>query len=1195
MRLPTPLPQILLAGALLLAAPPARAQDFREPHQPLPQFSAPASGPCLGHYGGSPFSPPQPNDMTFVVDQDYGLDSGCSYRLDGPLVFNIPVGRVVGDVALLKSNGLIGDYATLRMPAFDVDFDAIVPPYAPERDRVYFNGHLVNEIFLNGLNGAWILNTFQVPIEWVNFPTDPGEGGTVQPENNTIRIEIDVANSEEVWCTSIDWAALTIEVVRPVVMAHGILSSGVVWNDVWLAQLQSLGIKYGTPGNHGNLDSIVNNAAKIGDEVAAAKARFGVDKVVLVGHSKGGLDSRQYTENNQDVEQVIQLGTPNGGSPLADALQAGAIVGLGLPATIIVNALAGPAGVQLTTPYMSSYNSNHGYNPDVTYTALAGDYDPGPCGFFGFGCLIDKAMLAIAGRGDTIVPVWSVHALPYTSNLLLPTFGANEQAKHTSIEKSQLAFNLVQGRVKRKGTPVPSTCPGNPLLASLTPMLTLSDGGYRNTLTPLNATAGGTPTPQNRSATVVGVLTQGQVETHSLFIDAGPNTSVIMFYPSGNVDMALISPTGVRFDAASIAGMTDVAIADMDILGGRVEVISFQNMPLGVWSVEVSAPTVTEPAGSVSYALSAWFENPTISLTGELPTPAVPVGAPLPLIAHPLDGTTPITGATAFALVVTPGGVRTTVPLNDAGLPGDAVAGDGAYGGLFTGVTEAGTYPVVFVAQSVGPPAFSRETYCLATASVGGSTLQGTFLDSGVDLNGNTFFDNLTVTANMLVATAGRYRVFATLRDSAGNEHQASTEADLTPGAQTMALPFDGRNIFQNRVDGPYTLSRISLSEVRAGGEILPLQTLLNAYQTAPYAYSVFEHSPISLTGTGSAQGVDLNGNARFDRLDVVLGCEVQLSGFYQWSARLVDLNDVEIGLAAGGANLSAGLNSFGLGFDGTQIGSHGVDGPYIVRDLLLYGMGDSFIGGVVFTTAAFLASDFEGFGIDLTPPALTVKLTPATLTPADHTLRTIIAQIVVNDDQDPHPRVRLVSITSNEPDSLGPPDVPHDIQGAAFGTGDKDFKLRAERASASTGRIYTVVYEASDVSGNVATWSTTVVVPVSGRGYDPLPRLPQGITLGEAPATLTRVAGRSATPPIEMTVQLPVASEVNVAVYDLFGRRVRDLQNGNLAAGDHSVAWDGRDDAGQSLSQGIYFLRLVSRGDDGRDRRSVLKVALVR
>ena len=857
MRLSTVFPRLLLAGALLLVASAARAQDFREPHQPPPQFNAPTSGPCLGHYGGSPFNPPQPNDMTFVVDQDYGLDSGCSYRLDGPLVFNIPVGRVVGDVATLRANGLIGDFATLRMPAFDVDFDAVVPPYAPERDRVYFNGHLVNEVFLNGLNGAWVMNTFQVPIEWVRFPSDPGHGGTAATEYNTVRIEIDVANSEEVWCTSIDWAALSIEVVRPVVMAHGILSAGAVWNDLWTPQLQSLGIQYETPGDHGNLDSIVNNAAKIGDEVAAAKSRFGVDKVVLIGHSKGGLDSRHYTEAHQDIEQVIQLGTPNGGSPLADALQAGTVYFLGLPTAIVINALAGPAGVQLTTPYMSLYNANHGYNPDVAYTALAGDYDPGPCGFFGFGCLIDKAMLGIAGQGDTIVPIWSVHALPYTSNLLLPTFGANEQAKHTSLEKSPLAFNLVQGRVRRKGTAVPSTCPLNPLVASLTPMLATSEGGFRDTLTPLNSSSGPTTTPQNRSASVTGVLTQGQVETHPLYIDAGPNTNVVMFYPSGNLDMALISPGGVRYDAATIAGLTDVAIADLDILGGRAEVISFVDMPLGAWSVEVSAPSVVEPSGSAGYSLSAWFENPAITMTGELPSPAVPVGAPLPLRAHPLDGGTPILGATAFAIVGTPGGTQTTVPLNDAGLPGDDVAGDGVYGGFFIGVTEEGTYPVVFVTESSGPTAFSREAYCLATASLGGSTLQGTFLDSGVDLNGNGFFDNLTVTVNLNVATAGRYRVFGTLRRrrgqrTPGRRRGGPVARRADPGAgvrRTAHLPEPRGRPLHARQRQPVAGERRRDPSAADAHERVPDR------RPTPTARSSTAPSP--LTGVGSAVGVD--------------------------------------------------------------------------------------------------------------------------------------------------------------------------------------------------------------------------------------------------------------------------------------------------------------------------------------------------
>lgn len=1198
MRLSTALPRALLACALLLLAPAARAQDFREEHQPLPQFNAPASGPCLGHYGGSPFNPPQPNDMTFVVDQDYGLDTGCSYRTDGPLNFNIPVTRVVGDVALLKANGLISEFATLRMPAYDVDFDAFVPPYEPERDRVYFNGHLVNEVFLTGFDSVWKLNTFQVPIEWVNFPSDPGEGGTATPVNNSVRIEIDTANSELVWCTSIDWAALTIEVVRPVLMNHGILSSGVVWNDVWLAQLQSLGILYGTPGNHGNLDSIGNNAGKIANEVAAAKARFGVDKVVMVGHSKGGLDSRHYVEVNKDVEQVIQLGTPNGGSPLADAIQAGTIYFLGLPAAVIINALAGPAGVQLTTPYMALYNANHGYNAEVTYSAVAGDYDPGPCGLFSFGCWLDSAMLGVSGRGDTIVPIWSVHVLPYfTNKMTLPTVGANEQAKHTSIEKSPLAFNMVRNLVRRKGTPLASTCPLNPLIASLTPMLTTLDGGMRVDDTPAAGASGPGATPQDRTATISGVLTQGQTQSHPLYIDAGLNTRVLMFYPSGNLDMALISPTGVRFDAASIAGMTDVATADQEILGGRAEVISFQNMPTGAWTVEISAPSVVEPSGSAGYALSAWFENPAITLAGELPTPAVPVGAPLPLVARPLDGAVPIVGATAYALVATPSGVRTTVPLNDAGLPGDDVAGDGVYGGFFTGVTEEGNYPVVFVAQSAGapgPPAFSREAYCLATASLGGSTLQGTFLDSGVDLNGNGFFDNLTVTANLNVTNAGRYRVFGTLRDSAGHEHQASGEADLAPGPQALALPFDGEQLFLNRVNGPYTLKSISLSEVR-GGDVLPLQTLLNAYQTAAYAYGAFEHSPISLTGTGLATGVDLNGNGLFDRLDVRLDCEIQQAGFYQWSGRLVDGLGAEIGFAAGQGNLVAGPNGFVLPFDGVRIGAHGSDGPYVVRDLLLYGMGDSFIGGQVFETPAFFASQFEGFGTDIMPPTLSVKVTPNTLWPANHQLRSVTASIVVVDDKDPHPQVRLVSITSNEPDSLAAPDVPHDIQDAAFGAPDKDFKLRVEVAPGSGGRVYTIVYDATDASGNSSTVSLRVVVSPGGRSLTPVPRFPQDITLADAPAVLSRVAGRGPGLPIELNMQVPVSGAIDLSVYDLLGRRVRALESGPADAGDHAVRWDGRDDAGQPLAQGIYFLRLISRGDDGRERRSVLKVALTR
>jgi flagellar hook assembly protein FlgD len=48
--------------------------------------------------------------------------------------------------------------------------------------------------------------------------------------------------------------------------------------------------------------------------------------------------------------------------------------------------------------------------------------------------------------------------------------------------------------------------------------------------------------------------------------------------------------------------------------------------------------------------------------------------------------------------------------------------------------------------------------------------------------------------------------------------------------------------------------------------------------------------------------------------------------------------------------------------------------------------------------------------------------------------------------------------------------------------------------------------------------------------------------------------------------------------VYNVAGQLVRTLLNDQRAPGSvHSVAWDGRNDAGQSVSSGVYFYKLVT------------------
>ncbi len=56
----------------------------------------------------------------------------------------------------------------------------------------------------------------------------------------------------------------------------------------------------------------------------------------------------------------------------------------------------------------------------------------------------------------------------------------------------------------------------------------------------------------------------------------------------------------------------------------------------------------------------------------------------------------------------------------------------------------------------------------------------------------------------------------------------------------------------------------------------------------------------------------------------------------------------------------------------------------------------------------------------------------------------------------------------------------------------------------------------------------------------------------------------------------LPEASEVSVSIYNALGQRVRQLLRERAqSAGEHSVNWDGRNDAEKAVHSGIYFYQL--------------------
>jgi flagellar hook assembly protein FlgD len=58
--------------------------------------------------------------------------------------------------------------------------------------------------------------------------------------------------------------------------------------------------------------------------------------------------------------------------------------------------------------------------------------------------------------------------------------------------------------------------------------------------------------------------------------------------------------------------------------------------------------------------------------------------------------------------------------------------------------------------------------------------------------------------------------------------------------------------------------------------------------------------------------------------------------------------------------------------------------------------------------------------------------------------------------------------------------------------------------------------------------------------------------------------------------------------VFNLLGQTVRTLVDGPVAAGTHTVVWDGRDDVRRELGSGIYLYRLQA-GDRVATRAMVL------
>jgi len=126
-------------------------------------------------------------------------------------------------------------------------------------------------------------------------------------------------------------------------------------------------------------------------------------------------------------------------------------------------------------------------------------------------------------------------------------------------------------------------------------------------------------------------------------------------------------------------------------------------------------------------------------------------------------------------------------------------------------------------------------------------------------------------------------------------------------------------------------------------------------------------------------------------------------------------------------------------------------------------------------------------------------------------------------------------------------------------------------------------------------------VLTLTGMTYDGIPIMGEDcvIVLKKGTAKLSEqetIAGFSLgdaypnpfNPETEISFSLPERSQVSLVIYNILGEKVKILVDQSMEAEVHTVRWNGKDEAGNSVASGIYFYQLTA-GDLSLAKKMVL------
>lgn len=854
-------------------------------------------------------APPMPNDSTFVAMSGGQLDQ---FTYGGEVAVGIPIDRVFSTKSVPDTvkAGILP--ATIEL---SLAFYANEPPWCPPIHRISINGHEL-PLILPRADGHWRRFSVAIPTVFLDrLSTVPGTNSRPAPEVQHVRIEADGAGCQ---CgLEVDWVAITIEAPRPVVLVPGWMGDASTW-DAFSALLNADGMPRFVAVLGNGMQSIPASGFMLHSAIQSVRTNFGVDKVNLVAHSKGGLTSRWVLDNGATsyVERLITLGSPHHGIDPARLLIAklNNCVIRGNSDPIVPDECQDSADeVSIERVREINYADcklEIGSSGLPIFTGCIRIADPQP----------DTTYLSIVGSTDAFVDnvsstyPWNANAAPYPSqaaiDLSLPGRG------HYTLKGGRSELDCTMSYIH----PARYHCPEASTLQAMAEKVT-------------------TDSASAQAIWISSVITSAVSLTLPITVDASTNVSFLIESASP-LDFRLRSPTGqtISGNGNSSAKYQAVFGSGDDPASWRYEYTVPSPQP-GIWQIQVNAPPTTSlPTKFVAAALST---SPT-QLRLRTDKHIYVAGETVLIEASLENGRANVIDTNLHINGWLPGSTPLQLDFSDNGTSGDRIAGDGIYSTQFTAPAPSiGRSPYLSLQIAANSPTLSR--LGIAEIAVRPATarlaLTQPMTVSTTDINYNQQFETLSLRPSIYVSQTGHFRLSGKLIDVDGREvATASTSTHLTgdllnPGYRALTLTFSGIQIRQHGQHGQYRLSDLKLFDENNSPILIDSAT--SALAVSGYQSSDFEGAaPRILQIEHTA--IDTDGNGRYNQLVMTITLTGTSVGDYRYSGQLKDTNGASVSWAQGRTSLPEGLSTITLAFSSTSISENLSDGPYLLSDLTL-------------------------------------------------------------------------------------------------------------------------------------------------------------------------------------------------------------------------------------------------------------------